>query len=120
MKLAVYGTLRSKGGVNESWGGALSQQKRLGQALLPSNYGIFNLGGFPAVKRLDTPPDNPTVCEVYEIDEHALARCDRIEGHPNFYERQVVDIEGYGDCWVYLLDDADTYPSIESGDWYDK
>lgn len=124
MKLAVYGTLRphidEQGEhVNNTWGGALSNQEYLGRATLPDNLGIFDLGSFPAVTQVGYELSNPTVCDVYEIDETALMRCDRIEGHPNFYERRLVDIAGYGDCYVYILDDHGGKP-IQSGDWYDR
>jgi len=115
-KLAVYGTLRSK----DSWSGVLSTQIYLGKGLLPNNIAIHDLGGYPAVRIIKGVVDKPTICEVYEIDDVALARCDQIEGHPNFYERRLVDIDGYGDCLVYFLDDCESYPRIISGDWFDK
>lgn len=118
-KLAVYGTLRSRQGINKSWGGVLEDQVRLGEAVLPNEYAIFDLGSFPCVSKVEEPVDNPTVCEVYQVDERALAGCDRIEGHPDFYERRLVDIEGHGECYVYILDDHNGY-RIASGDWYDK
>ena len=126
MKLAVYGTLRSYEGVNESWGGALSNQKCLGLAHLPDNYAIFNLGGFPAVKPVQFPLQNSTVCEVYEIDDTALQRCDQIEGYHgedstnNFYNRETVEIEGHGECYIYTLEEANEYPQIISGDWFER
>lgn len=30
--------------------------------------------------------------EVYEVDDATLERCDRLEGHPNFYKRTPVSV----------------------------
>jgi gamma-glutamylaminecyclotransferase len=118
MKLAVYGTLRSVDGINSSYGGTLSEQENLGLSKLPLEYALFNLGSFPCIA-VDEGNSVPTVCEVYNIDQQALENCDRIEGHPGFYTRTTVDIEGHGECFTYVLQQHRGIRII-SGDWHDK
>lgn len=50
--------------------------------------------------------------EVYEVDDATLARLDLLEGHPEFYKRELVEVrpEDHPEpvmAWVYFLQDAD-------------
>ena len=115
-QVAVYGTLRQR----DSRAGALSSATFKGMARLPSNIALFDYGAFPFIKEVDEPVENQVVCEVYDdIDAGTLRLLDSIEGHPRFYERRLVSIQGHGDCWVYFLDSGDG-PQITSGDWHER
>lgn len=46
--------------------------------------------------------------EVYNVDQNTLKNIDILEGHPTFYTRKMIDIMGIGDCWVYILNTADS------------
>lgn len=60
---------------------------------------MFSLGGFPGVV-----PGGDTVIEgeVYEVDAAILVMLDQFEGHPRFYRRTLLQLDG-GDrrptCW---------------------
>lgn len=47
--------------------------------------------------------DSSVKGEVYEVPITDLPAIDSLEGHPNWYTRQKIDIKGYGKCWVYLM-----------------
>ena len=114
-RVAVYGTLR----LEESRGGFMSGKNFRGLAKLPPNLHLFDLGAFPCVTEMPEPAPNPVVIEVYDVDDDTLSALDRIEGHPSFYERKLVPVEGHGVCWVYTLERMGA-PRIKSGDWYDR
>lgn len=59
---------------------------------------LFDLGPFPAaVDLLSVPPHIRSRAtgringEVYEVTNEIITRLDRLEGHPTFYRRDVVD-----------------------------
>ena len=59
--------------------------------------------------------------EVYAITPEQLAWCDSLEGHPNGYRREIVDIEaegvGGGRAWIYLMDRPYETEWYASGVW---
>ena len=61
------------------------------------------------------------VGEVYEIDPVTLAALDRLEGHPRFYQRTAIRLEGGDAVLAYLLspEQARGRTRIPSGDWTD-
>ena len=83
--VAVYGTLK-KGFGNHR---LLAQSRFVGEALTEPNFTLLHLGGFPGIVRSG---DTAVSCEVYEVDDITLARLDRLEGHPTFYERQPLTV----------------------------
>lgn len=76
-----------------------------------------SLGGFPCVSLNG---DYQIHGELFKIDDATLAACDRLEGHPNFYERKMVETNK-GPCWAYIIEDERylQYPVVKSGIWYD-
>lgn len=92
--VAVYGTLKSGYGNHV----LLSRSIHLGDDLLRD---ISVTSGFPfAVKR----EGGQIFVEVYQVDNRTLARLDALEGHPNFYRRELVSTV-YGEAWLYFLSD---------------
>ncbi len=104
--LFVYGSLREgQGNHYHLDGGRLIARTQV------EGYRMFSLGGFPGIQALEGAIIEG---EVYEIDDTILARCDRLEGHPNFYERTLVPFNG-AMMWVYVYaGDARQFPSIIS------
>jgi len=115
-KLFTYGTLM-KGECNEH---LLKEARFLGKATTKPMYKLFRIDGnfvFPAI--IDT-GDTAVSGEVYEVPMSALPSMDRMEGHPNFYRRQSVELTEMKDAVAYFFVDKDSlkqYPEIKSGDW---
>lgn len=119
--LFTYGTLM-KGERNEH---LLKDARFVGKAVTKPVYNLYRIDGnfvFPAI--VDT--GNKAVHgEVYEVPIEALPGMDRMEGHPHFYCRKPVDLEGdVKDAIAYFFVDkeslVDNYPEIESGDWLNR
>ena len=77
---------------------------------------LFDLGHFPAMSA-----GGETVVrgEVYAVDDQTLVRLDRLEGHPEFYQRTPIRLADGQEVQTYLMADARTRrrPAIPSGDW---
>lgn len=71
---------------------------------LHDGFSMESLGGFPGVY---ADGDMAIWGEVYEVTDEGLAACDRLEGHPRFYQRHEVEIvTDEGDivtAWMYIL-----------------
>lgn len=77
---------------------------------LSNTYKMLHLGGFPGVvfnhSRMaeDKQLYGQVEGELYHIDNACMANLDHLEGHPNFYERFQVKLEGFEhNAWMYLL-----------------
>ena len=114
----VYGTLK-KGFGNHR---LLEKSHCLGEAYLPRTK-MVNLGAYPAVI---AGGKKEVMGEVYQVDEETLARLDRLEGHPSFYERQQVRVfpllQGVDHwlAWCYFMPQLSQvkHPTIvEDGIW---
>lgn len=95
----VYGTLKNGWGNNV----IIADQKFIGKATTVANeYQMYSLGGFPGV----VDGNNSIKGELWEVDDGAFARCDRLEGQPTFYKREVADVAAndgtYQKAWMYL------------------
>lgn len=114
-RVFVYGSLMRGFGNH----GLLQDQTYIGEATV-EEFDLHSLGSFPAA----VPHDGGSRIirgELYEVDDTALARLDRLEGHPTFYERQ--DISAYSEnmngnlpaqMYVYQHPVSDPVPN---GDW---
>jgi gamma-glutamylcyclotransferase (GGCT)/AIG2-like uncharacterized protein YtfP len=61
---------------------------------------LFDLGAFPAA----TPEGSDLIQgETYFVGPKTLRDLDRLEGHPNFYRREVVKTRSGVDAWVYFM-----------------
>ena len=98
MKIAVYGTLKSGFGNNVLMKGStlLTEGKISGHRLFQA--------GIPYVVKDDTSDYDITV-EVYEVPESKVPNIDSLEGHPDWYRREVTEVRTMnGDvihAWVY-------------------
>ncbi len=95
MQLFVYGTL--KHGFHNAF--YLIDAEYLGEFTTRSDYSMFDFGGFPAVSEGG---NCAIVGEVYAINEEHLAATDRLEWHPGFYQRVVIET-AYGEAWMYVV-----------------
>lgn len=108
MKLFVYGTLR-KGYWNNR---RLTGANFLGQAITLKPYILWN-GGFPIATHNQRVADLkgvkmlPVAGELYEVDETHIRSCDQLEGHPDWYNRtliQCVTIDNtHHDTFIYEM-----------------
>jgi gamma-glutamylcyclotransferase (GGCT)/AIG2-like uncharacterized protein YtfP len=114
VRVFVYGSLR-KGFGNH--GRFLGAARFVGEARTPAEYTMGSLGGFPGVCKGGL---TPIAGEIYELTAEAqLEWLDRLEGHPRFYCRELIAIDGGARAWIYLLPDGHVreLPRVESGDW---
>lgn len=95
----VYGSLLS--GLHNHR--VIASGRLLGEArIVTRGLRMIDLGAFPGL--VDDPAStDPVVGEVYEVDRDTLLALDRLEGHPTFYRRRMVELEDGGAAWVYVL-----------------
>jgi gamma-glutamylcyclotransferase (GGCT)/AIG2-like uncharacterized protein YtfP len=106
--LAVYGTLK-KGHPNHQ---VIDDAEYLGQEAI-KGWAMYSLGYFPCIVPMKL--SGQVVVEVYKVPD--LARADRLEGYPNFYDRVQVPTS-HGDAWVYFMRKVPTGAKrIKSGVW---
>jgi len=116
-KLFVYGTLRQEGGhLRHS---IMATSTFLGKYKTKPKYDMINLRSFPGLLK---DGQNVVTGEVYEVDRDTLKSCDIIEGHPRFYKREDIDLEGIEGVQAYFLPRKEYghMPKVESGDWLDR
>ena len=87
--LFVYGTLK-RGCANHRW---LAGEEFLGTARTVPGFGLFDLGGYPAIAPV--PEDRAGVTgEVWSVRPAALAALDRFEGvHEGLYFRAPIALQ---------------------------
>lgn len=115
IRVFVYGTLLS-GEPNHL---ALEGARLVGHARTTPRFVLHNLGPYPAMVAGGT---CAVVGEVYEVSPAILARLDRLEGHPRFYQRTAIALADRAVVETYLLDRAQVAgrPTIASGSWKDR
>ena len=114
MKIFVYGTLM-KGEGNHS---ILSSQSTqfLGEAITRRGFTLYDLGAFPGMVKGGT---GAVIGEIYEVTKTTLAHLDYLEGHPQFYRREMIKLQDGMNLQTYILNDAfiQDCTVIKSGDW---
>ncbi|MBF8376339.1 gamma-glutamylcyclotransferase [Alicyclobacillus mali] len=78
---------------------------------------MYDLGPFPAVTLEE---DGVVTGEWVRVTDEGLARLDRLESYPRFYDRAIVSDTANGlRGWVYCMArrKVDGYERVESGDW---
>jgi gamma-glutamylaminecyclotransferase len=108
----TYGTLM-RGEINH---GLLATARFAAEAQTEPCFELFDLGHFPA---MSTGGQTVVRGEVYAVDDQTLVRLDRLEGHPEFYQRTPIRLADGQEVETYLMDDARMRrgPAISSGDW---
>ena len=110
-KIFVYGTLL-KGDYNHV---LLGNSTFIGTGRTTPNFNLVDLGSFPGLIN----GNGIVTGEVYEVNEDTLARLDRLEGHPGFYNRTPITLEDGTDVETYILGThhARDCKVIKSGSW---
>lgn len=107
--VGVYGTLK-KGGSNH---GLLSDSQFIGLASTLPAYSLVSMGGYPGL----LPGEDTVLLELYEVDDKTLYYLDALEGHPNYYRRELIEViteKGEkGEAWVYHLASPEKYAKRE-------
>ena len=109
----VYGTLLQGYGNHRLMPGA----RFLGHGMTKGV--MYNLGNFPAVVQAD----GSVYGEVYAVDDSILETLDHLEGHPQWYYRELVDIKtddgNILQAWIYFMPEEKLHSdeTVPSGDW---
>ena len=108
----VYGTLM-RDEINHR---LLAAARFVAEAHTEPCFELFDLGHFPA---MSTGGQTVVRGEVYAVDDQTLVRLDRLEGHPEFYQRTPIRLADGQAVQTYLMGDAKMRrrPEISSGDW---
>ncbi|AKF85013.1 gamma-glutamyl cyclotransferase [Myxococcus fulvus 124B02] len=111
-RVFVYGTLLS-GEPNHH---LLRGARLVGQAQTMPRFTLYDYGPFPA---LASKGKHAVAGEVYEVNAPMLAALDRLEGHPRFYQRSRITLDGGARVEAYLFPKARLAgcPTIASGSW---
>lgn len=95
----VYGTLK-RGLSNHFF---LREARFLGQARTVERYALYE-DEFPLVTRIQAV--SPIQGEVYEVSEKILHHLDVLEQHPEFYRRELVEVQledgSRREAWLYF------------------
>lgn len=99
----VYGTLKRGFGNNRLMEGS----KFISEGTTVEKY-LFYKRGIPFVSKVDNNPNTVNVNgELYEVDENQIPAIDRLEGHPNWYRRELIDIKTPDNqtvqAWIYFM-----------------
>ena len=116
----VYGTLRTNA---RNWTRYLAPQ--CGRAATTSpNFTMRRVGsferGYPVLEAEGTTAIHG---EVFEVDSATLESIDQLEGHPTWYQREMISVRPDDntevEAWIYLMPKGQypTAPLIESGNW---
>ena len=98
IRLFVYGTLR-RGGVRHA---VLADQRFLGKAVTRPYYRLFDLGPYPGLVQASE-GGQAVHGELYEVERHLVPRLDRLEGAPELYRLEPVELEAEpGPVYTYL------------------
>lgn len=92
----VYGSLK-RDQFNHRW---LQGASFIGRSCL-AGARLHSLGSYPMAV-LDPDPGAVIHGELFAVEEQGLALLDQLEGHPDFYERQVLTLADGQQAWVYL------------------
>ena len=112
IKVFVYGSLKRGYGNHQHH---LDKSEFLGQAETLPQYSLFSLGAYPGVIKGGV---TSVQGELYGVDKEGLRNLDRLEGHPSYYQREVIETSE-GEAWIYLLPEEQykDYKVIENGTW---
>lgn len=119
--VAVYGTLR-KGQPNHF----LLKNAAYIETIKIPKLKMHDFGAFPFCTNKDTTEQDTITAEIYHVDKQTLAALDRLEGHPSFYTRELVNCtnkNGERIAFIYLINKDNSIKNtnrILSGDWLQR
>lgn len=97
MLFFCYGTLK-KDGCRQHY---LKDQEFLGPKATSANYILYNLGGFPGLRRVEE-NGKSIKGELYKIDDKCRQAMDYMEGHPDLFRRDLIELEDGTEVMAYL------------------
>jgi gamma-glutamylaminecyclotransferase len=111
--VAVYGTLKS-GGSNNHY---LSEAEYIDDVTTVDPYRLC-VAGLPfLVEGPDMRGDNVEM-ELYAVDSETLTDLDRLEGHPNWYRRETIEVtDGTSTLYAYVYTVDESY---DDGEYYTR
>lgn len=123
----VYGTLK-RGFGNHS---LLVDSKCLGTGVTEEPY-VMTQSGIPFVHKTYNAEPHPIQGEVYVVDDETVEWLDALEGHPDWYKRELVNVRIVDSaspivdagttfkCWLYFMgdDDYNIQPSFVNENGY--
>jgi gamma-glutamylaminecyclotransferase len=114
-RVFVYGTLL----IGESNHQLIEGSRFIGPARTVLGYRLFDLGPFPAMIAEGA---GSVAGEVFEVTSAVLEALDRLEGHPEWYQRTTIALADGTSADAYLMrpEQVEGRLSIASGDWRDK
>ena len=120
-RVFVYGTLLSGCHNNRLLNTAKLLEERV---KTPGNLTMINLGGYPGIIE----GGNTVVKgELYAVDDATLERLDRLEGHPQYYQRKPIIVETEDELITYNAEAyflpnlyLQRYKTIEGGSWKER
>lgn len=110
--VAVYGSLR-KGLHNHR---LLEDQEFKGLTKVRGFKLHRYCSSFPAVTKAD--PVSAVTVELYEVSDRCFESLDYLEGYPNFYNREVVELDNGSTAWMYFIEGELDQEVIQDGDWF--
>lgn len=96
MKLFIYGTLKRGGRLN----GHLQGQKFLGETKTVGKYQLLKIGWYPGLVQSEN--GNQIEGELWEVTDDCLQRLDVVEGAPDLFRRDNVEIENQENIQSYF------------------
>ena len=117
--VAVYGSLRQ--GLHNHRLLQAADVEFLGKGLTDNTAFLYSLGAFPAISQPSLNEGaEQIVVEVYAGGEQTFKNLDRLEGYPEFYDREQVGVTtDEGDkhsAWIYFLHN-ERGTVIATNDW---
>ncbi len=108
----VYGTLLR----GESNHRVLEGAELLEETVTEEGYQLIDLGAYPAMCRAG---DGVVVGELYAVSRDTLAKLDRLEEHPEYYQRVELRLSDGRMVLTYTMraEKLASARRIESGDW---
>lgn len=86
----VYGSLKKGYRLSRY----MERSRFIGPARTAPNYRLVDLGPYPAIVHAPPGAGREVDGELYEVDEESLRLLDRVEGVPDLYDRQPIDVQG--------------------------
>lgn len=113
-RLFVYGTLKRDGCRHA----ALASQGCLGETRTTPRYALHHFGDYPGLVAC-SPRGDVIHGELYEVDCGLVDRLDEMEGSPDWFKLESVELAGMsGLVWAYFYQaDPGDRPRIASGRW---
>lgn len=107
-KVAVYGSLRE--GLHNHV--LLMNCEKISTETI-QGFDMYCLGSFPVVYK----GEGEITIEVYEVPDSTMPSLDGLEGHPDWYRRELVPTS-QGEAWLYVMqDEYPEAPKVDSGNW---